>query len=514
MPIERGTTSLTHRATGAAWWSALEITARYGVQFFVVLMLARLLSPGDFGLIAMLLVFTSIGAVLVDSGFGTALIQRQDTTADDETTVFVFTAGMGMLLFIMLWLSAPAIAHFYQQPTLAPLTRLVAWVLPISALSAVPDAILTQRLRFKERAKAQIVGAMGSAVLAVGLALHGAGVWSLAWQAVTAAGFRGCLLWMYSGWRPVGHFRQASFRRLFGYGGYMLLSNLLNAISIRLQSLLIGKIFDANALGYYTMAQNIQQAPASFMSGILNRVGLPVFSTIADQPVKLLAALRFSLRVALFLFVPCMIGIAVIAKPLIIMVYGARWAPAAPLLSILAVSAVFWPLHVLNLAAIGAQGRSDLIFRLEVIKRIVSISLIVASSPWGPMAIAWAVLASSVFAVVINTWYSKKFLGYGALAQLADQNGTLLLSIAAAASGWAVLHWTRPGLIPTLSAIAISIFVYMGAAMVFRNQPFLDLLDLCRALAGPRLVEQSPQNASVTSSDQTTLAMRGKDEVE
>jgi O-antigen/teichoic acid export membrane protein len=484
MPIERARTSLTHRAASAAWWSALEIAARYGVQFFVVVVLAKLLSPSDFGLIAMVLVFTSIGAVLADSGFGTALIQRQNTTPNDETTVFVFTTGMGALLFIVLWISAPAIADFFQQPTLASLTRLVAWVLPISALSAVPDAVLTQRLRFKARAKAQIVGAVGSAALAISLALHGAGVWSLAWQAVAAAGLRGCLLWMYSGWRPTGHFHQASFRRLFGYGGYMLLSSLLNTISIRLQSLLIGKLFDANALGYYTMAQNIQQAPASFMSGLLNRVGLPVFSTVADQPAKLLAALRLSLRVALFLFVPCMIGIAVVAKPLIIMVYGARWAPAAPLLSVLAASAVLWPLHVLNLAAIGARGRSDLIFRLEVIKRVASISLIVACSPWGPMAIAWAVLASSVFSVAINTWYSKKLLGYGALAQLADQNGTLALSLIAAAAGWAVLHWTHPGLLPTLAAIMVAMFVYLGAAIIFHNQAFRDLLDLYRTLFG------------------------------
>jgi O-antigen/teichoic acid export membrane protein len=271
----------------------------------------------------------------------------------------------------------------------------------------------------------------------------------------------------------------------------MLLSSLLNALSTRLQSLLIGRFFDANALGYYTVAQNIQQAPASFMSGILNRVGLPVFSTVACQPAKLLAALRLSLRVALFLFVPCMIGISVIAKPLIDIAYGERWAPAAPLLSILAASAVLWPLHVLNLAAIGAQGRSDLIFRLEVIKRVVSISLIVASSPWGTMAIAWAVLISSVVAVAINTWYSKKLLGYGALAQLADQHSTLALSLIAAAAGWAVLHWTQPGLLTTLAAITIALVVYLGTAAISRNQAFNDLLYLYRALFGRSTVNRT-----------------------
>ncbi|HET9034259.1 MAG TPA: lipopolysaccharide biosynthesis protein [Dokdonella sp.] len=473
----------TQRAAHATLWSALEITARYGVQFFVVLVLARLLSPSDFGLIAMLLVFTSIGALLVDSGFSTSLIQRQHTTADDETTVFWFTCVISLVLFLVLWIAAPVIANFYQQAELGSLMRLVAWVLPLSALSAVPDAILTQQLRFKVRAKAEAIGVLGSATVAISLAWGGYGVWSLAWQIVTAAALRGVLLWIHSGWRPGGRFNIASFRSLFSFGSYMFLANLLGVASLRLQSLLIGKLFAPDTLGYYTLAQNVQQAPSSFMSGILNRVGLPVFSSVADQPQKLIAALRFSLRIALFLFVPCIVGIAVIAKPLIIALYGARWAPAAPLLTILSLSAIFWPLHVLNLAAIGARGRSDLVFRLEVIKRIISIGLIIAGSPWGAIGIAWAVLISSLFAAVINTWYSKKLLGYGAVAQLRDQLATLMLTVCAAASGWAVLHLMATGKTAMLLAIVVAAIAYLGGAVISRSQALRELLQLCGTMA-------------------------------
>jgi O-antigen/teichoic acid export membrane protein len=184
-----------------------------------------------------------------------------------------------------------------------------------------------------------------------------------------------------------------------------------------------------------------------------------------------------------------MIGIAVVAKPLIAVLYGTRWIPAAPLLSILAVSATFWPLHVLNLAAIGAQGRSDLIFRLEVLKRIVSIGLVVACSPGGPMAIAWAVLASSLFAVAINTWYSRKLLGYGALAQLRDQAPTLAITAFAAFSGWLVLHWMPLGAPAMVLAIFGAALVYLGAAALSRSTALMDILELARTL---RSREPSP----------------------
>jgi O-antigen/teichoic acid export membrane protein len=186
--------------------------------------------------------------------------------------------------------------------------------------------------------------------------------------------------------------------------------------------------------------------------------------------------------VAIFVFVPCMVGIAVVAEPLIALLYGPRWTPAAPLLAILAVSATFWPLHVLNLAAIGAQGRSDLIFRLEVLKRVISIGLIVACSPGGPVAIAWAVLAASLAAVAINTWYSRKLLGYGLLAQLRDQTATLATTALAAASGWCLLHWMPSRAPAMVLAIAGAALVYLATAALSRNTALVEILELLRTL--------------------------------
>jgi O-antigen/teichoic acid export membrane protein len=475
----------TREAAGATTWSAVEISCRYGAQFVVMLILARLLQPSDFGQIAMLVVFTSVATLLVDGGFSASLVQNQRASADDETTVFLFSTSAALVACAALWAGAPAIAGFYQEPSISPLLRFVSVTLPLAAIGSVPDAVLTRRLDFKSRTRAEIVATLASAFVAITAAWRGFGVWSLAWHAMTSTALRSLMLWRYSRWRPTGVFSAASFRRLFGFGGYLLLAGLLDTLALRLQSLLIGKLFDARALGYYALAQNTQQAPTSFVGSVLNRVGLPVFSSVAHQPEKLVGALRLSLRAALFVFVPCMVGIAVTAGPLIDLLYGKRWSGAAPILSLLALSAALWPLHVLNLAALNAQGRSHLYFRLEVVKKIVGVGLILACSPGGPLMIAAAVLATSLFGTFVNTWYTKRLLGYGLLAQLSDQRSTLLLSCAAALVGWAILHWNRPSLPATAAAILLAGIVYFVGARLSANPGLAELIALARGLRSP-----------------------------
>ena len=288
------------------------------------------------------------------------------------------------------------------------------------------------------------------------------------------------LLWRFARWHPRGLYRTESFRRLFSFGGYLLLYTLLASTYMRLQALLIGRLFDSRTLGYYTLAQNTQQAPAQFMGSLLNRVGLPVFSMVADQPAKLVSALRMSLRVALFIFVPSMVGIAVFSRQLVSILYGEQWEPAAPILSLLALSAALWPLQVLNVAALSALGRSDQVFRLEVAKRVISIGLILALSPFGPLAIAWAVLVSSLVAVAINAWYSHKLLNYGLEAQLSDLASTLLLSALAAMTGWLAQRFLPPDVISVLLALAFPAIAYLGGAALTRHRALADLAVLLR----------------------------------
>lgn len=466
---------LAYRASRATWWSAMEIGARYGVQFVVTVVLARLLIPSDFGLLAMLLVFTALGSVLADAGFGTALIQRPAIQARDQTTVFCINMAAAVALGSLLWSCSDAIAAFYRQPQLAGLARAMAWVLPLSAFGAVPDAMLTRRLDFKARAYAQLLASVISGLLGVGLALRGMGVWSLVVQTLAAAGTRSIALWFFSGWRPSGGFSWTSLRELFRFGGYLLLSGILNVASTRIQLLALGRLFDAGTLGYYTLAQNGADVPKGLMGAMLGRVGLPVFSEISHDNVALHAALRRALRLSMFLFMPAMLGIALAAEPLVVLVYGVQWAKAAPVLALLAIAGTLWPLHVLNLAALTAQGRSDRFLILELVKNVSIICLTVLAARWGALGMAAAMVVASIISAVINTWYTRRMLGYGLLAQLAEQWPTFLMSVVALVPAWVILHGAAHSVSRIIVAIGSAALAYALLAVATRCPAWLDL---------------------------------------
>jgi teichuronic acid exporter len=463
------------QAAGAAWWSAIEVASRYGVQFLVTLVLARLLLPDDFGLIALLLIFTEVGLILVDSGYGVALIQRQHVDADDETTIFIFSSTVAVLITLVLAAVAPLAANFFHAASVAPLLRLVSLVLVFNGLGVVPNALLTMRMDFRTRTLAQLLASLTSGAVAIALAFQHFGVWSLAWQIVIAGAVRTVSLWLLSTWRPRGRFRMASLRSLGNFGSSMLISGLIYTFYLQTIPLLIGRLFDTRSLGYFSLAQNTQQAPASLIGSILTQAGFPVFAAVAVHPEKLLDALRRILRLSMFVFVPCMVGVAIIAKPLVLVIYGERWLPAAPLLSVLAVASALWPVHVLNQEAVKAQGRSDLFLRLTIAKIALATILAAGGSHWGILGIAWAALVSSVCSALINTYYSWKLLAYGALAQGRDQIATFLLAITAAPVGWIILHRLPVGLLGIALAILAAGAVYVGLAVVLRVQAIQDL---------------------------------------
>lgn len=487
--------SLKKRAAYATCWSAMEIAVRYGIHLLVMIALARLLDPADFGLMAMVGAFIVLAALMVDGGLGSALVQKQNPTADDETTVFHASIGISVLLAASLCLLSPAVAAFYARPELTGLTRLLALTLPLGALAAVPNAVLTLRLDFRTRAQVELVASLVSGAAALTLAWQGFGVWSLAWQAVIGAAIRAVLLIALARWRPSGRFQSKAFASLFRFGGYLLLANALNVVSVRLQSALIGRLFDARALGFYTLAQETQQAPAQFINSLLNRVGLPVFSVVAGQREQLRAALRLSLRLSMFVFVPTMAGLALCSHVLIAVFYGSKWAAAAPVLSILAISAIFWPMHVLNLAALGARGKSRMIFKLEIIKFLSCVPLVVAGSLISVLAVAWAVLASNILCVLINTYHSRALLDYPLASQLQDQIGTFMLTLSACAAAAVALYWIPSPLPALVAAVAAAIATFVAAAILTKAQTLLELASLLKTMTSGK---DNPEKVAAT----------------
>lgn len=456
---------LKARALSATLWSGADIFLRQGLQFAVSIALARLLTPEEFGTVALLSLFSGIATSFVDGGFSVALIQRQSVTRVDESTVFWFNLAMGAAMALALWAAAPIIAAIFSQPVLVPLTAVMAATVFVTALGSIHATLLTKRLDFRTQMKVGALATVSSGVIAVGVAWRGYGVWALASQIFISALATTGFLWLFNPWRPQLTFSRESTRRLFGFGGYMFASGLLDTVYNRLYSLLIGKFYSIRELGFYNRADGTKQLPVGVLTGILGRVALPILSATAHDKAQLRRAVRLALRGVMLVNVPMMLGLAALAEPLIIVLFGARWLPAVPVMRVLCLGGVLWPLHVINLNALMAQGHSNLFFRLETAKKIVGIALLAAASPFGILGIAWSQVAFGVLAFALNAHYTKRFLDYGVLAQMAD----VLPMLAIAVPVIATVQWlgTQLQLVPAVElfgSAALVVALFFGTA--------------------------------------------------
>lgn len=482
--------TMGQRARPAAVWSLIEVLARQAVMLGTTVLLARLLAPSDFGLLAMVLVFTVFGSALVEAGLGSALIQRSSVDPDDEPTAFVASAAIAAIAASLLAVSAARIAHFFGQPALAGIVPWMALSLPLAALGTVPDALLTRRLEFRKRAAAEAIASLTAAAFAIGLALSGFGIWSLVGQQLVATGLRSVLLTAFSRWIPRIRFSPSALSRLWRFGSYLLAANLLDAAYTRLQALLLGRFAGASELGQYNLAQNVQQAPTNLVSTVLNRVGLASLSPLASEPERLKEALRRTLLASMFAFAPAMLGLSLLSSFLVPWIFGEAWRPASTLLSVLALAAIPWPWHVLNLVALNSLGRSDLVLRVEISKKLVATLLVVAAGPFGALPIAWAVVAGSYLSLLFNTFYMARLLRYGLLQQIRDLLPSLFACASAGAVGLAVYGLMGEGSAYVAAATAVAVLVYLGLCLLLGQSGPRECLDIARAWR-----DGSPQNA-------------------
>lgn len=419
----------------ASFWGAIEIAVRHVLQILVLLALALFLEPGDFGLMAMVLAFTAFGPLLCDFGLGMALIQRQDVTIWDETAVLVVNIALAVVLAIALLVAAPSIASFYSEPRVEDLAKLMALSLPITAASIVPDAVLTKRFSFRTRARIELFSSLAGAIIAIFLAYRGHGVWSLVWQVLSTAAVRAVMLWSASGWRPDKQLRFSGLRSLLGFGSYLIAANLVDTLYTRLQVLLVGRLSGASDAGLYSMAQIIPQAPGTFFGALIHRIGLPLLASMHGDRERFAAAFRKALSVAMFVFAPVMVFIALLAEPLVKIGLGPQWQGTAKLMVPLALATLFWPWHVLNLVTLSAAGFSDAVLKAEIPKKTMAIALLIAASPMGIEHMAWSVAVSSVLSVPLNAGPVGRLIGEGLSRQLKTLGPTLWLLLASGAAG-------------------------------------------------------------------------------
>jgi teichuronic acid exporter len=411
---------LKSRAVSATFWSGLDTLARQGLQFGVTLILARLLTPSDYGTVALLAIFIGIVGVFIESGFSTALIQRKDVNDVDISSVFYLNVSIALLAGIALCFGAREIADFYRMPILEPLTWLMAVNLFIGSFGSVQRTLLTRMLDFRRQFIISVAAVCISGAVAIYLAYRGFGIWSLGIQTITATAVSTIMLWLLSALRPSRVFSMKAIRSLFHFGGYLLLAGLLDIIFNRLNTLVIGKFYSARDLGYYSRADETSLGPAALLTATISRVALPVFAAAHHDQSPLRLALRKTITTAMFINIPIMLGMAGTAQTLVLVLFGYQWLPCAPYLAILCLGGILWPLHVLNLYVLMAQGHSHLFFRLEVIKKTVGIVVVGTACFFGMTAIAWSSVLTGLICFAINAHYTGKYLNYGLWAQIAD----------------------------------------------------------------------------------------------
>ena len=458
-------------------WSLFERVGQQGILFVISIILARLLLPEEFGLIAMLTIFMAIAQSFINSGFGQALIQKQNTTHIDECSIFYFNIVVGFLAAGLLCLVAPWIAGFYNQPLLAPLTYALSLNLIINAFGLVQTTLLTKQIDFKTQLKVSVISTIISGTIGVTMAYKGFGVWSLVIQSLSSNFFRTVLLWFFYTWRPSLVFSFVSLRSMFAFGSRLLASGLLDTIFGNIYLVVIGKLFSPVSLGFYSRAKEFKQLPVSNISSIVSRVTFPVFSSVQNDKPRLKRGVRKALTMLGIVNFPMMIGLVIVAKPLVLVLLTEKWLPCVPYLQLSCVPGMLYPLHVINLNVLIAQGRSDLFFRLEILKKILVVIAISITYRWGIIAMIYGQMATSCIAYYLNAYYTGKLLNYPITEQIQDLLPSLMLSGIMGLGVYCLKYVSITNQIALLSVqIIAGVVIYSGLCYVFRMSSFIEVL--------------------------------------
>ena len=458
------TESLKNKTVKGVGWSFIDNLSSSGITFLVGLILARLLTPSEYGIMAILTIFIAVSNSIVDSGFSNALIRKTDARRVDYNTVFLFNLLVSGLLYVVLFLAAPAISRFFKEPLLVEVMRVIGWVLVINALAIIPRTLFVKEVNFKTQTKVSLIASISSGVIGIGMALAGLGVWSLVGQQLSRQLLNTLFLWIYCTWRPAWEFSMQSFKELFGFGSKILLSGLLNTIFNEIYSLVIGRCYTSAQLGQYTRANQFNQIFSSNLTTVIQRVSYPVLSSIQNEPERLREAYRKVIKSTMLISFACMLGLAAVARPLILILIGEKWLPAVGFLQIICFSGMLYPLHAINLNILQVKGRSDLFLRLEIIKKIIAVGPLVLGVLFSIEYMLWGSVCTSLIAYFLNSYYSADLIDYPTKEQIKDILPTFLISFVTAAAMWSLtlLPLSNWLLLPLqcLLGIALAVLIY------------------------------------------------------
>lgn len=421
--------SLKNKTIKGVGWSAADALLGQGVTFIVGLVLARLLSPDEYGLIGICLIFTTVLNGIVDSGFSNALIRKKEVTDEDYNTMFVTNMAISIVLYVLLFISAPLVSDFFHRIELTALVRVTGLILFLNALSITQVTILTKNIDFKTKTKASLVSAIISGVIGIVMAFMGYGVWSLVAQQLSKQLLYTLCLWVLNKWWPKFTFYNDSFKYMWGFGWKLLVSGILNNVWNQLYQVVIGRCYTSSTLGHYTRANECASIFSSNLTTIIQRVTFPVLSELQDDKKKLLVSYRKLIKVSMFVTVICMFALGAMAEPMIYSLIGPQWHQAATFLPFICITMSLYPLHAINLNMLQVQGRSDLFLYLEIVKKIITLIPIFIGAFVGVYWMLCASIFTGFIAFLLNSWFTGKFLNYSSWQQLKDVLPSYLIAL-------------------------------------------------------------------------------------
>ena len=472
--------SLKKKTVKGLGWSALDNAARYGIQFCIGIVLARLLSPDDYGLLGLVGIFTVVCTAFVNGGFTTALIRKKDATDDDYNTVFICNLGMSLLLYAVTFLCAPLIANFFERQELTALVRVSSLGLIVGALGMVQQTRLTKRIDFKTQTKITFVASAVSGIVGIGMALVGFGVWALVWQQLVSQAITTLLLYVYNRWLPRLSFSAESFHDLFGFGWKMMVSILLDAVWKELTQVIVGKFYSPATLGQYTRAKHYAKLLSSNLTSVVERVTYPVLSSIQDDKQRMVSAYRRIIRTSMFITTVALFSLAAVSEPLIYCMIGPKWHEASTYLPLICITFSLYPLHAINLNMLQVQGRSDLFLGLEIIKRIISLAPLLVGAFVGIIPMLLVNMLVGIIAYFLNSYYSGRLLGYSSWMQLRDIAPSYALAIAIALSVWFLKYLPLSYWIILPLQIAVGTVVFFSICELFKMKEYKEITDILK----------------------------------
>lgn len=464
------------------FWKFMERGGTQGIQFVVQIILARLLSPEEYGIIAIVAVFIQLANVFVQSGFNTALIQKKDADEIDFSSVLYLSLGVAAILYCIIFITAPLISNFYNNSALTKVFRVLSLTLFIGAFNSIQNAYISRNMLFKKLFVSSLGAVTISGIVGIIAAYCGFSVWALVLQQLTNQFTISVILWFTVRWRPRKFFSVTRVKSLFAYGSKLLASSLLDTLYNNLKPLIIGKMYTPNMLGYYNRGDLFPHVIVTNINGSIQSVMLPALSAHQENKTRVRQMVRRSIKTNSFLIFPMMMGLAAVAEPMIKIVLTDKWLPAVPFLRICCFTYALWPIHTANLQAINALGRSDIFLKLEIIKKIQGLIVLIITVPYGVYAIALGGIFTGIISTFINSYPNKKLLNYSYKEQWIDIMPSLLISLIMGAIVYLLNYLSISAWKILLIQIFLGISIYVFLAKIFKLESFDYLLSTIKQL--------------------------------